>query len=142
MEIQKENLGTWTLYGVWIVSLSAILGSLYFSEIAHLTPCVLCWYQRICVYPLFLTSSVAILIKDQRAHFYILPPAVIGFFVAVYHYLLQSKIIPESLAPCQTGVSCITIYRTWFGFVTIPLLSACAFLLIILLMLFYRRLQK
>ncbi len=42
------------LYGAWIVSLTATLGSLYFSEIRKFIPCELCWYQRIMMYPLVL----------------------------------------------------------------------------------------
>ena len=31
----------------------SILGSLYFSDIKGYEPCILCWYQRICMYSLF-----------------------------------------------------------------------------------------
>jgi len=40
------------LFFAWIVSMVATLGSLFFSEIMMFPPCVMCWYQRICMYPL------------------------------------------------------------------------------------------
>ena len=47
------------LYPAWVVAIVATLGSLYFSEIRHFVPCVLCWYQRILMYPLVPILAVA-----------------------------------------------------------------------------------
>ena len=30
----------------WLIAMAALLGSLFFSEIMGLKPCVLCWYQE------------------------------------------------------------------------------------------------
>ena len=38
----------------------ATLGSLYFSEIMKFEPCVLCWYQRIFMYPFVLWLGIAV----------------------------------------------------------------------------------
>ncbi|HBE83513.1 MAG TPA: disulfide bond formation protein B, partial [Blastocatellia bacterium] len=35
------------VYAAWLISLSSMGGSLFFSEVMELPPCVLCWYQRI-----------------------------------------------------------------------------------------------
>ena len=35
----------------FLIALVSMLGSLYFSEIARLEPCELCWFQRIFMYP-------------------------------------------------------------------------------------------
>ncbi len=122
------------LYLALIQAVVALLGSLYFSNILMLPPCVLCWYQRIAMFPLFITLIVGILIKDRNTHLFILPPAIIGWLIAAYHNLLYYKIIPDTLAPCSTGVSCTTRYVEYLGFITIPLLSFVAFSVIILLM--------
>lgn len=50
--------------------------------------------------------------------------------IAVYHNLLYYHWIPESLAPCEQGISCTSRQIEWLGFVTIPLLSLTAFSLI------------
>jgi disulfide bond formation protein DsbB len=118
------------LYIALLQSILATAGSLYFSEIAHFPPCVLCWYQRICMYPLVVILFVSMIRKNKDAPLYVLPLSLIGFAIAVYHNLLYYKIIPESIAPCVQGVSCTTKYIQWFGFVTIPLLSLIAFTVI------------
>src|SRR3954449_3294771 len=51
VEVRETLLGG-ELWIAWAIALTATLGSLYFSEIAHFEPCRLCWFQRICMYPL------------------------------------------------------------------------------------------
>lgn len=130
-------------YLAWIVAISATFGSLYSSEILHLVPCVLCWYQRILMYPLIIIIAVGILTKDKKLPLYVLPFSMIGTVIALYHYLLQRGIIPDTLGPCQLGVSCATRYIEWFGFITIPFLSLLSFVTITILMyLLYRYSNK
>ena len=120
------------LYIAWIQAIVAMAGSLYFSNVLGWTPCVLCWYIRIAMYPLVLLLAVAILRKSKDIEYYILPQIIIGLGISAYDYLLQLGVISEKLAPCTNGVSCATRYHTWFGFVTIPLLSFIAFIIIII----------
>ncbi len=138
----KELLKKYILYIAWIQAIIAMLGSLYFSEIAKFTPCVLCWYQRILMYPLVALIPVGILRKDKGLPTYVLPLTVTGLLISGYHNLLYYKIIPESAAPCKLGVSCTTKFIQWFGFVTIPFLSFVAFAVITICMVIYRRSQK
>jgi disulfide bond formation protein DsbB len=118
------------LFAVWMISLVATLGSLFFSEVMRLPPCVLCWYQRIFMYPLVVVTTVGLLGRDPGALRYAWPLAVGGLAVAVYHNLLYYHLIPESITPCTTGVSCTDRQIEWLGFITIPLLSLAAFTLI------------
>ena len=130
------------VYVVWILSLVAMGGSLYFSEVMKLPPCVLCWYQRILMYPLVIILAVGILRKDNRIYQYVLPMSILGMIIAIYHNLLYYNIIPESLAPCTAGISCTTRLIEWLGFITIPLLSLAAFTIITVIMFLYRYYQK
>ena len=98
------------------------------------TPCLLCWYQRIAMYPLALIIPVGIIRKDKNLPLYILPLTIIGGSIAIYHNLLYYNIVPESLAPCVQGISCTTKLVEYFGFITIPLLSLTAFVVITILM--------
>ena len=123
------------LYLAWVQACIATFGSLYFSEVMDLTPCVLCWYQRILMYPLSLIIAIGILRRDQRLYLYVLPLAVVGLMIAVYHNLLYFRILPESVQPCLLGVSCTTRQIEWLGFITIPLMSLTAFSVITSLML-------
>lgn len=128
----KEFIKRNALYGAFAVSLVAMLGSLYFSEIAKYPPCVLCWYQRIGMYPLVLITGFAIY---KRTRDILLPAfvlATVGWLISIYHNLLYYNILPEAAAPCIAGVSCTTKFIEWFGFVTIPFLSFSAFTLILI----------
>jgi disulfide bond formation protein DsbB len=60
---------------VWLLSMVATLGSLFFSEVMGLPPCVLCWYQRVCMYPLTAISTAALVMRDRRASSYMWPLA-------------------------------------------------------------------
>ena len=115
------------LFLAWIPALFAVAGSLYFSEIRDFPPCVLCWYQRICMYPLVAILAVGILRRDSNVAYYVLPLGLAGLAISIYHNLLYYNIIPESAAPCVAGISCTTVYIEWFGFITIPLLSLAGF---------------
>ena len=131
------------LYIALIQALIATLGSLYASEAQHLIPCLLCWYQRILMYPLIIILSVGILRRDKHLPFYVLPMSIIGMGIAFYQYLLQRGVIAESLAPCREGISCAnTTGQIWFGFITIPLLSFCAFAIITGVVYFSYRIHK
>lgn len=114
----------------WTVALVATLGSFFFSEVMKLPPCVLCWYQRICMYPLVGILAIGWILKDRNALLYSMPLSALGLLIAIYHNLLYYHVIPESIAPCTQGVSCTSRQIEWLGFVTIPLLSLIAFTLI------------
>ena len=125
------NDSRWTLvFLAWLTATLAALGALFMSEIMALAPCVLCWYQRIFMFPLVLILALGLFPFDSKVTRYALPLAFIGLLVAGLHVLLTVGIIPESLAPCRQGIPCKTIQIEWFGFVTIPLLSFLAFLVI------------
>ncbi len=131
----KEN----SLYMAWGVALIAMLGSLFFSNVLGYPPCVLCWYQRITIYPLVIILAVALFYKDTKVYRTALPLAFIGLAINIYHNLLYYKILPESAAPCVQGVSCTTQYVNYFGFITIPFLSFVAFVLIIVLLFIHKK---
>lgn len=121
------------LFFSFFVALFATSGSLFFSEIAHFIPCKLCWYQRIFMYPQILILGIASLKNDFAVRRYILPLSGVGLGVSVYHYILQMSPIP---LPCSDEIaSCAAKQFAYFGYITIPLMSATAFALIIVLFL-------
>jgi disulfide bond formation protein DsbB len=131
------------LYLAWFQALIATAGSLYFSEVLKYPPCVLCWYQRIAVYPLVIFLAVGIARKSRDIAFYVLPLTLLGWLISLYHNLLYYKVLPESAAPCLAGVSCTTRFIEYFGFITIPLLSFLALTFInICLFLYARQIKK
>jgi disulfide bond formation protein DsbB len=126
----------WTLvFACWLLASMAALGSLFFSEVMGHLPCVLCWYQRICMYPLVLILPAGLFPYDAKVVRYALPLSLLGFLLAIFHLLLVAGVIPENIKPCVQGIPCTEVQVVWFGFVTIPLLSALSFLLISALLL-------
>jgi disulfide bond formation protein DsbB len=138
----KAFLKKYILHLVFLVTLISTLTSLYFSDILKLVPCILCWYQRIAMYPLVILLAVSILKKNKDVAWYILPLSLTGWVIAIYHNLLYYKILPESIAPCQAGISCTTQQLLLFGWFTIPLGAFIAFTVINLGMLLYILLHK
>lgn len=115
------------LYLAWVIALAATVGSLFFSEVMGLPPCVLCWYQRIAMYPLVLVIGSGIVMRDRRMKNYALPLCFSGLIISIYHNLLYYGIIPESITPCTAGISCTSRQIEWLGFITIPLMALTAF---------------
>lgn len=123
------------------VSLLAMLGSLYFSEIAHFLPCSLCWYQRIAMYPLVVVLGVGLTRGDLGVWRYGLPLSLIGLGIAVYHVVIQWMPTLD-LGVCTSGAPCSGRYVAAFGVVSIPTMAAAAFLLITSLLLLLRILER
>lgn len=124
------------LYFVFIVSLIATSGSLYFSEIKEYIPCSLCWFQRIFMYPQVVISGIALIRSDKGAIYSLLPLSVIGIIFSIFHLFVENSGSNDS-SFCSIGVSCAVKYINWFGFITIPLLCFTAFLMIIISILIY-----
>jgi disulfide bond formation protein DsbB len=121
-------------YELWLAFLVAAIatgGSLFFSEIAHFVPCELCWYQRICMYPLSITTLLAALVDDHRVARYLLPLPVAGAGVSIYHLLVENGVVGQT-ATCLISApgGCATKWINEFGYVTIPTLALTAFALV------------
>lgn len=141
-KIQERKLSGALPYAAWIIALIATVGSLFFSEVMQLPPCVLCWYQRIAMYPLVVIIGIGIITRDSRMKNYALPVCLIGVAISVYHNLLYYGILPESITPCAEGVSCTSRQIEWLGFITIPLLALAAFIGLALCLLIYKSKEK
>tara|TARA_Y100001954_G_scaffold101146_1_gene110089 strand:+ start:528 stop:962 length:435 start_codon:yes stop_codon:yes gene_type:complete len=137
----SDNQNSWSLiFGAWLISCLSMGGSLFFSEVMEFPPCILCWYQRIAMYPLVVIFMVGLFPLSKEVFKYSAPFVALGWLIALWHNLLHLGIIKEDLSPCREGVSCSTVYINWMGFITIPLLSFVAFSLLgIILFIFYRR---
>lgn len=116
------------LYFAWLISLISSLSALYASEILQWAVCNLCWYQRICMFPLTIVLGMACFRDDHNIARYALPLTILGALFALYQYLEQ--IIP-GFAPinvCGLGPSCADDHLRLFGFITFAFLSLCSFI--------------
>lgn len=125
----------------WAVALVASVGSLYLSEIVGFVPCLLCWYQRIAMYPLVLVLGVGVLRGEAGVWRYALPLPVVGALVAAYHVTIQFQPSMD-VGMCSAGASCTGRYLAVFGFVSIPVMAGAGFLLIAVLMAWVRLIER
>lgn len=126
----------WTLiFLAWLVATVATLSALFLGEVMGYTPCVLCWYQRICMFPLAVVLPFGMFPPTRRVIGAGIALAVPGLALALFHQLLVAGVIPERIQPCSQGVPCSQTVATWFGFLTLPLLSIAAFAAILALLL-------
>lgn len=117
------------LGAAWFVASVATAGSLYLSDVAGLVPCLLCWYQRIAMYPLVLLLGVATLLGDGRIWRYVLPVSLTGLAISVYHVIIQYQ--PAlGVTSCSAEAPCTARYLHVYGFVSIPVMAGAAFLLV------------
>jgi disulfide bond formation protein DsbB len=127
MPAQSKTERDWNLlFACWLIACVSALGSLFFSEVMGFAPCVLCWYQRIAIFPLVLMLPLGLFPFDPKVAKFALPLTVAGLLTAVYHNLLYAGLIPRGLQPCAQGVPCTEKYIELFGFLSIPLLSLLA----------------
>jgi len=130
------------LYIVLFISFAGTGGSLYAEYAMTLTPCELCWYQRIFMYSIFAVSLIGAIIKDEKDTYkYIFGLSIPGLIIAVYQYLIQ--LFPSSsFFECSIDNPCTKIDFQLFGFLTIPLISAIAFLIILIICIIQIRIKK
>jgi disulfide bond formation protein DsbB len=139
-QTDQTSNSNWTiLFLCWLLAAVSTTGSVFFSYVMEFAPCVLCWYQRICLFPLVIILAAGLFPLDKSVVKFALPLAIAGWLTALYHTLLYSGIIPESIQPCSQGVSCTEEYIDIFGFITIPMLSLLSFSTIIALLIILKR---
>ena len=121
---EKYNLN---LFVQLLVVGFSVLGSLFFSEVMKFAPCDLCWFQRLCIYPMGFVILTGLYLKSKETVYFLIPLAVSGLGFSLYHNLVYYKII-EVIVPCSATAPCTQQHIQWLGFITIPLLSAVSFL--------------
>lgn len=122
----REGIGEVALWMAFAVAAVTTFGSLWLSEAEKLPPCVLCWYQRICMYPQAVILFVAAVRRDVAVRWYALPLVGIGMAVSTWHYLLER--FPGSVPKvCDTEVPCDTVWIWKYHFLSIPGMAWVAF---------------
>jgi disulfide bond formation protein DsbB len=114
----------------FIQATTATMGSLFFSEVLHLVPCRLCWYQRICMYPLSVILFHGLKDRDFKIYKYVFPLSLTGIVISLYHNSLIWGVTNSYKYSCAVGESCVTQPFMLFGFITIPMLALTAFTVI------------
>lgn len=127
---------------IWVQTLIATFGSLFYSEILGYIPCELCWYQRILMYPLVIIYGIALIKKDINIALSGMVLSGLGFLVSSYHYSLQKVPFLQNAGGICGDVPCTLQYVNYLGFVTIPFLAGVAFIVVFCLHLLILRIEK
>lgn len=138
MAYVRDSVGEYALWGGAAVATTAMLGSLYLSEVAKFPPCHLCWLQRYAMYPTAIILLVAAAFRFYRIKWVVLPIVAIGWAISTYHYLLER--FPDTVTSpvCTDEVPCETVWIWKFHFLSIPGMAWIGFLTIAILMLLAR----
>ncbi|MEI6400426.1 MAG: disulfide bond formation protein B [bacterium] len=115
---------------IGIIVSGACLGSLVYSMGYNYSPCTLCWWQRIALFPMIPLAFIGFWKKESIVSVWTISIlAIFGTIISLYHNSLNFGLSP--LIPCSSAVSCTQNFVNEFGFVTIPLMSLCIFIAII-----------
>jgi disulfide bond formation protein DsbB len=114
----------------WLVATVCTLGSLYYSEIANFVPCRLCWYQRICMYPLAVILVVGLLRRDRLVRWYAAPFVIVGAPLSLYHWLVERVDFFAKSSACTLEAPCTVPWFEELGYVTLAFMALSGFLLI------------
>lgn len=132
LDALRRWLWGYELWAAFAVAAIATGGSLFLSDIAHFVPCELCWFQRICMYPLSIITLLAAVRNDHGIFLYLLPLPLVGAGVSAYHLLVENGVVGQSTV-CRLSApgGCATKWINEFGYITIPTLAITAFLLLV-----------
>lgn len=116
----------------FLVALASMTGSLFYSEIVGFPPCVLCWWQRVFLYPQVILFGMALWKKRSDVFVFSVPLVLLSTIVSFYHQYVYMG--GQSLLPCTAlGGACSKIYVMAYGYITIPMMSLTAALYLLLL---------
>lgn len=103
------------------------VGSLYYSEFADFTPCKLCWWQRVFIFPQIVLILIAkfkrqgLSTMEDVWHYLTWMTGLALFVSTVHNYVYYFG--KENSVTCDAAASCKAYYVYEFGFVTIPFMA-------------------
>ncbi len=105
------------------VSATAVAGSLYYSEIVGFTPCRLCWFQRIGIYPMVVILAIARIRRRDDARDYVWALSALVAPTSIYHWALQTWPNLGGGTSCDPSAPCSVRWVNELGFVSIPFMA-------------------
>lgn len=126
---------------LFVISLMGTVGSILLSVYFKLEPCELCWYQRMFLFGTPIITGLALHKKDVGAHVYVFWLSFVGLMIALYHSLIQLQFFAPNSVFCSpsSAVDCAIAAFTYYGFVTIPVISFSVFLLLVIISYDYKK---
>ncbi|WP_180542110.1 disulfide bond formation protein B [Staphylococcus haemolyticus] len=118
-------------YLLFFLTFISIAASFYVSVFLNISPCILCWVQRILMILIFLIIMLQKIITLKNIYIF----SITGSLVALYHIIIQTLQINSATCNIK-GNSCNKVEFEIFGFITMPMLSLSIFLIITCLIYF------
>lgn len=104
---------------------TATIGSLYYSEIAKYTPCKLCWWQRLFIFPQLIVGFISKSKKSIQSadvwNYLTWMTGLAMFFSLVHNYVYYFG--KENSVTCDAAASCKAFYIYLYDLVTIPFMA-------------------
>jgi disulfide bond formation protein DsbB len=133
----------------FLISLGAVLASMFYSTIAGYAPCEFCWWQRVLIYPQAIMFAVALYYKRKKKnehHAVTLSTSIIlsglSALLGAFQYY-GSHFNPSLLDACvANGPSCAKQYFVSFGYIDIPMMAVTTAVLLVLLVVTHKRAVK
>lgn len=131
-----DRVGEYSVSLGFLISATSTIGSLIYSEVMGYAACILCWIQRIFMYPQMFLFGLALLRKERVALPYMFLLSAVGGLVALYQWVKDMMLVyTHTDLPCAevAGLpSCDKIYVLEMGYITIPMIALNAFILLLI----------
>ena len=118
----------------FFLSASSTIGSIVYSEVVGFPACILCWIQRIFMYPMMFLFGLALWRRDRGIFPYAMLLTLLGASVALYQWGKDMLALYGDITiPCPAVSalpSCDKIFVLEYGYITIPMIALNAFILI------------
>lgn len=122
------------LYLAWTLASLLTLGSFYMNFIEHKEPCTLCWYERLCLFPLTIILGVALYQRFLGIFSYAIAFPIFGAAISGFHIALQEIPSFHPFKVCSSAVSCALKESIGLGWVSPPMLACAGSIAIALLL--------
>lgn len=117
---------------MFVVSAGCLVGSLFMSEVLKLTPCNLCWWQRIFMYPVVILSGIALYRRNTENLFLnTVGLSIPGLLFALFNVYVQYAPSDTAALFCDPNNPCSEIDVIALNVLTLPMMSAVAFLFLL-----------
>ncbi len=126
-----NTLSKYGLFILRIVFVGAVSGSLLYEHMFGYTPCILCWYQRLAIFPIGFIALSSNFKNQQVVRRIIRSLTAYGLIIAAIHIFID--FYPSAGDICGQGPSCLIRYVYVFNYVTIPVMSATVLALALVL---------
>lgn len=118
----------------FLIAFAATFGSIIYAQVTGYPACILCWIQRIFMYPEVALFGLALWKNDRAVLPYTLFLSVLGGVAALYNWIKDMLAMYTSVSlacPVVPGLpSCDRIYVSGFGYITIAMFALNAFIFI------------